>query len=360
MAIDYKKANTQRVTVTAHEATEMLARNLDNRPISPGRVKEMADKMTKLGELRARLGREPTDDEIVAARAWLFTHQGIAFDTRGRMTDGQHRLTAQARSGVTLDWVVTTGLAPEAFDRTDIGDVRSAADLLSRRVPNLRNKSLCAASARAALLGLDGHTVDKEVVVDFVEKNAEMVDDFVRELRKNKTVSRAPIIGAFIAAARPWTDPFPGPRGARYRDLLMVSAMRLSGQEWTGKKDDPLKTLHNRLLADERAAMKSGRATDPKTLYALTVGALRAELAGRGLAQIPGTDIDWGDLRDNIRDGTGDLSGRRSISQRRAFEEGRRTASAETAAPLEEYRQRKREEPKPDLKRPASSVRRGG
>lgn len=339
--IDYTKAQTMRARVTADEAAQMLTRNVDNRPLSASRVRDMAEKMTRLGALRATIGsRQPTDDEIVAAGAWLFTHQGVGFDNEGHLVDGQHRLSAQVRAGVTLDWVVTTGLAPQAFDRTDVGDSRSAADLLSRRMPGLKNKSLCAAAARSAILGLSGHSIDREVVVNFVERHADMVDGFVRELRKNKTTGRAPIIGAFIAAARPLTDAFDGPKGGRHIDLLMVCATRLAGQEWLDRNNDPLKTLHNRLVNDERAALKSGRSTDPRSLYGLVVSAIRAELAGRGMTNIPGTEIDWGDPRDTIREGTGDLAGRRSAAVLAAYEAGRISKDPAKAAPLAAWRAR--------------------
>jgi hypothetical protein len=120
----------------------------------------------------------------------------------------------------------------------------------------------------------------------------------------------------------------------------MLCAMRLSGQDWLPRKDDPLKTLHTKLVADERAALKSGHRADPRAIYSYTVSAIRAELAGRGLSTMQGTDIDWGEEGDRIREGTGDLEGRRSEAGKRAWEEGRQVRDPSRAAPLLAHRER--------------------
>lgn len=41
---------------------------------------------------------------------WILSHQGIAFDESGNLLDGQHRLLAIVRSGVTVPMAVTRGL----------------------------------------------------------------------------------------------------------------------------------------------------------------------------------------------------------------------------------------------------------
>lgn len=61
---------------------------------------------------------------------WILTHQGIAFDTKGRLIDGQHRLTAIAESDVSVWMMVARGVDPAAFDRLDKGKPRSLSDLI--------------------------------------------------------------------------------------------------------------------------------------------------------------------------------------------------------------------------------------
>ena len=61
-------------TITPERASEWLAANTTNRPVSKAVVRSFAQAMRR-GE-------------------WMVTHQGIAFDTQGVLVDGQHRLAA--------------------------------------------------------------------------------------------------------------------------------------------------------------------------------------------------------------------------------------------------------------------------
>lgn len=61
---------------------------------------------------------------------WNLTHQGIAFDTKGRLIDGQHRLAAVAKAGVSVKMTVVRDAPAGAFDHVDIGLGRTTADVL--------------------------------------------------------------------------------------------------------------------------------------------------------------------------------------------------------------------------------------
>lgn len=69
--------------------------------------------------------------------AWSPTHQGIAFDTDGNLIDGQHRLAAIVKSGVTLSFLICrdvpkriAGVKGDVMDAIDRGNARSIADVL--------------------------------------------------------------------------------------------------------------------------------------------------------------------------------------------------------------------------------------
>ena len=62
--------------------------------------------------------------------AWNLTHQGIAFDTKGRLIDGQHRLAAIAKAGVSVKMTVVLDTPSGAYDHVDIGFGRTTADVL--------------------------------------------------------------------------------------------------------------------------------------------------------------------------------------------------------------------------------------
>lgn len=70
-------------------------------------------------------------DEIKQGK-WMLTHQGIALSTNGKILDGQHRLTAIARLGVTLEmWVATDCEWETALGfPVDHGEKRTIADVM--------------------------------------------------------------------------------------------------------------------------------------------------------------------------------------------------------------------------------------
>jgi hypothetical protein len=70
------------VCVTPEMAKEWLTRNIDNRELQPGTVDGYARDM--------------------AAKNWQVTHQPIAFDDLGHLKDGQHRLWAIVKTGLSI------------------------------------------------------------------------------------------------------------------------------------------------------------------------------------------------------------------------------------------------------------------
>ncbi len=90
--------------------TYVLLNHPNNRPISKSRV--------------ARYTRDMT------AGRWIPTHEGIAFDTKGRLVDGQHTLNALLQSQ-TSQWLnVSKAVPPEALPFINTGGVRSLRDAL--------------------------------------------------------------------------------------------------------------------------------------------------------------------------------------------------------------------------------------
>lgn len=107
--------------ITPAEASRMLSHNGGNRDLRDS-VVERYVRLMKAGE-------------------WKLTHQGVAFDTTGSLVDGQHRLSAIVRSGVTVQMTVATDVDPATFTVLDQGAKRNAADILrvSPRIAELVN-----------------------------------------------------------------------------------------------------------------------------------------------------------------------------------------------------------------------------
>src|SRR4051794_41732082 len=104
----------------------MLAANTSNRPLSKATVRSVAEAMRR-GD-------------------WLVTHQGIAFDTRGVLVDGQHRLAAIVEADLPVELSVFTDVEPDTFDVLDTGKRRNAADVLA--IEGEKSTTLLAAMVR--------------------------------------------------------------------------------------------------------------------------------------------------------------------------------------------------------------------
>ncbi|GAA0641519.1 hypothetical protein GCM10009601_59060 [Streptomyces thermospinosisporus] len=101
----------QVVDVSPQLAAEWLTHNTRNRPLSRGTVQHLAAQIQR-GE-------------------WQLTHQGIAFDEDGALIDGQHRLAAVVKAGVTVPMTVTHGVPRSAFTVMDTGRKRTGRDALA-------------------------------------------------------------------------------------------------------------------------------------------------------------------------------------------------------------------------------------
>jgi hypothetical protein len=144
------------IDVTPIQAANWLESNKFNRKISDVSV--------------SRYARDMTNGH------WTLNHQGIAFDDEGVLVDGQHRLMAIVKSGVTVKMMVTWGA-----DRVGIDElrVRSAADVIKfGRLSDWIEKkhieiakqmlALCTASSKSTVYS----TSD---LVDFANKNKEAI-----------------------------------------------------------------------------------------------------------------------------------------------------------------------------------------
>lgn len=93
-------------------AAKYLERNQNNRPLRARTVTRYASMMSK-GQ-------------------WMLTHEAIAFNTNGELTDGQHRLAAVTESGASVQFSVTRGVEPVSFEVIDSGVRRSLGDRLQQ------------------------------------------------------------------------------------------------------------------------------------------------------------------------------------------------------------------------------------
>ena len=83
----------------------------------------------KQRNLRKRAVNRYTED--MKNGAWMFDGAPIRFDESANLIDGQHRLNALINSGLTLPFLIVTGLSEETFMVMDTGPRRDSRDILT-------------------------------------------------------------------------------------------------------------------------------------------------------------------------------------------------------------------------------------
>lgn len=111
------------VQVGPEEAKELLAEmDPDNRGVRWTHVQRIAEKMK--------------------AGLWKPNAEVIKVDWDGVVVDGQHRLLAIVRSGVTVEVDICYGVEPDAVYTMDEGRNRHLRDKISREFPDLKRKKI--------------------------------------------------------------------------------------------------------------------------------------------------------------------------------------------------------------------------
>lgn len=120
---------------------------------------EMAERWLKLNTRNRKLNERVVKmyARDMGSGAWLLTGEGIKFASDGSLLDGQHRLAAIVKTGVTVPMFVMRGVDTAAQSVMDTGRKRTAADDLS--IHDEKNSSLLAATIKLAL-GVESGVAD--------------------------------------------------------------------------------------------------------------------------------------------------------------------------------------------------------
>lgn len=241
--------------VTPQLAAEWLKRNTHNRKL-------------KQSTLQAY-------ERDIRNNAWLLTHQGVAFDEKGRLLDGHHRLHAVVASGQAVQIFVTAGWPAggkqPVMDAVDRGCLRSLADQLHLQ-----------------------HGLPARDAVRVVQISNNLAATFLNygRVRKSSTACVLAVYGAFAKEIKFVLD-IPNEM-ARLRNATVSSGVALGYGLWPEKtadfyqrlltgdnlsRDNPVLPLRNYLLGD-------GASADVQTLRAAFLHHLVAFVEGRKLAAI--------------------------------------------------------------------------
>lgn len=253
---DLAGAKTQLMVIDPAKAEHWLKNNFRNRPISEDVVRAYAADMT--------------------AGRWTVTHQGLAFNDRDELIDGQHRLRAIILSGCTVQTMVTFGLPSKikdsemtTMDCVDRGRTRSVADQLKIQ-HGMKHGSVIAALAAALANICEGRKTRRLSVGQTLEIYRAFGEHagWVIERRPKKPGMRATgVLAGFVFALAA-----AGEEAPRIRKLYQS----LMSQVGPGPKTAMLQ-LRRFLTSDDAKLLNRG--TD-RGLAELVLEAIRLDLAG--------------------------------------------------------------------------------
>ena len=76
---------------------------------------------------------------IIQRGEWEMNGEAIIIDSAGCLIDGQHRLTAIVKSGITVKTLIVSGVSPDAIETIDRGTPRTLANVLEMRQEGYAN-----------------------------------------------------------------------------------------------------------------------------------------------------------------------------------------------------------------------------
>lgn len=241
------------VRVDPDTARKWLTRNIHNRRVS-----------------------QATVDKYVAdmdAGLWLYTHQGIAFDSAGHLIDGQQRLLACSISGckfptqVTLNLPVGTGLAVDQGRARTVADVATllTGEPVSPEAAAVANRMMSSMSPKVG--------ATRTELVQFLQRYRPQIDSSI-SLLPNRSLAGRCGPRAVVARALVTTPEFGVVRVQKFCEVLV-----------TGKyQDGPEYGVF--LLREWLAKNRHGGSYGLLESYRRTSGALVAFLRERSVLRL--------------------------------------------------------------------------
>lgn len=256
--------NSRRVTITPLLAEHiLLSLNSSNRPRRSNSVKQYADDM--------------------ASGRWRLTGDTIKFGKSGILRDGQHRLAACVRAGVTFETFVLFGIEDDAFAVIDTGRKRQGDDTFS--VAGIPNASQAAAAVRWVKILNSARPEDRavgftnqELLTAYRQFKQPLFDECVADAKaccKGIRVVHEAALAALFYIYR-----------AKHSKAVAAFISDMKGMKGGAKK------LVNRLDALKKQAL--GRLHETQR-NAMLVNTLNCYVAGDTVTQ---SRIDWTDIKD--------------------------------------------------------------
>lgn len=242
-------------TISPAVAARWLERNTSNRPLNNNWIADLSAAMTR-GE-------------------WMENGEAIKFSNTGALLDGQHRLKAVVRSGVTIKARVEFGLPDAAFITLDRGKKRNLSDALAMQ--GEENTHVLAA-ATALLWAWDNgiEKASRATPVQLLEYFENSCDGLSQSVRASWRAQRI-IQGSIVVALH-----F---RFSKFSRRLADEFMELLGSGENMDKTHPVFVLRERLFADRLSKARLPR----NEITAMVINAWNAFASNRPLRVLKGT-----------------------------------------------------------------------
>lgn len=148
--------------------------------ITPAIAREYLKKNT---DRNRKLSKKVVENYAATMREgnWYATHQGIAFNAKGELIDGQHRLKAIIEANVPVVMNVTRGVESEnGFFAVDIGRKRTMADTINMSdeiLPEICRSRVAQETVKAFMryaMKLRQHPIftDAAVITDYIQRHS--------------------------------------------------------------------------------------------------------------------------------------------------------------------------------------------
>lgn len=241
-------------TITPEAATEYLERNYSNRPLKPSLVDTWADSLR--------------------AGTWELNGSTIVLNGN-RLMDGQHRLHAVVKTGISMTTVVVRNVDESVFDTIDIGRRRAAEDVFA--IKGYKNNTTLAKAAREVwLYGTSSTTRCPSIPYRSLLQLVETHPDIAESVSFVGVSSKRVISSGLLAGYHFLFSQVDATSADRFVEDLVHGANLTT--------EDPVYLLRETLLGQLRSAESSAR-RNMSTLVrrALLIKAFNYRLTGRTL-----------------------------------------------------------------------------
>lgn len=253
----YNNPQIEIKNITPHIAAQMLLRNTSNRPLKKFELDKI---MLAMIEGRFELNGET-----------------IKIAKNGDILDGQHRLIACVKTGVSFQSIIVSNLDNKAYLTIDIGSKRSNSDALAKE--GVANYNAAAGALRWII------SIEKNKHMKVVNLTP---DQAVVEFNKRQTLPHSVSYGT---AARKMLHPSMG-SAAHYlfsqKDRVAADKFfddLISGENLTSS--DPVLALRNKLISIKLNANRKFQIS-VQDIMSMTIRAWNARRQGRTMRQVKG------------------------------------------------------------------------